>query len=200
MKVIKFLKWYSLEIYSAITICFLAYTWFVDTNTIQQFVIIWTVLLLFHEWEENAYPWGFIDMYRGNVGLKYNETLRRNSRVYTSILIFLITLIPFFMSDKPYLILPLGYLCFLEWCVHTVIWSLFWKVKPYSPGWITAIIEFIWSLYLFYYLISNNLITWWEWIITFLLFFCVFILMYLCLIFIEWLDVTPLLKKIWIKK
>jgi hypothetical protein len=154
-----------------------------------------TVLFLFHEWEEWHYPGGFIDLWWWNLGIKYNETIGKNSRVYTWIVLTLFTMVPFFCSDITWFILPATLLCFWEWIVHTIAGIKFWKHKPYSPGWVTAILEFIFSLFVFYYLISNNLISWMEYIYWIIIFIIWFASLYWWMIIFEWLDISPAFKK-----
>ncbi len=54
---IKFIRYYSLEIYSVILILFLLIAAIMgNLSFVQKAALIYTVLFLLHEWEEMKYP------------------------------------------------------------------------------------------------------------------------------------------------
>ena len=59
----KFIKYYALEIYTVISLMMLVCAAMIDTlSVVQKFVVVSTALFILHEWEENSYPGGFIDI------------------------------------------------------------------------------------------------------------------------------------------
>ena len=79
---IKFIRYYSLEIYSVISILFLLIASLIgDLSFTQKAALIYTVLFLLHEWEERVYPGGFFDKFSEVLDVESNEELRRITRV-----------------------------------------------------------------------------------------------------------------------
>lgn len=157
---IRFLRYYSLEIYTVITLIVMAYAGVIDTNTIQAFAVIAMLMFVLHEWEEGHYPWGFID----NVICKItgitnvSEETKRYSRVITWIYLIILTFVPFFWSEHAWFIIPIWCLWIFEGIVHIVFIFLARLKKPYSPWMVTAEIQMVLAICMFYYLISNNLV------------------------------------------
>ena len=158
---IHFLRYYSLEIYTVISMIVMAYAWVINTDTIQAFAVIAILLWILHEREESYYPWWFATNVIWKItGFKDNLTpeIVRYSRVVTSIYLMVLTFVPFFCSNHAWLIIPAWCLGIFEWIVHIVFIYAARLKKPYSPWMITAEIELILSIWMFYYLISNNLV------------------------------------------
>ncbi len=59
----KFIKHYSLEIYTVISMALIVVAAFVgDLSFIQKMIVTDAFLFILHEWEGGHYPGGFVDM------------------------------------------------------------------------------------------------------------------------------------------
>ena len=158
---VRFLRYYSLEIYTVISMIVMAYAWVINTDTIQAFAVIAILLWILHEREESYYPWWFAENVIWKITWmqdKITPELIRYSRVVTSIYLMILTFVPFFCSNRAWLIIPAWCLGIFEGIVHIAFIFAARLKKPYSPWMITAEIELILSIWMFYYLISNNLV------------------------------------------
>lgn len=158
---IRFLRYYSLEIYTVISMIVMAYAGVINTDTIQAFAVIAILLWILHEREESYYPGWFAENVIWKITWakdKITPELIRYSRVVTSIYLVVLTFVPFFCSNHARLIIPAWCLGIFEWIVHIVFIYAARLKKPYSPWMITAEIELILSIWMFYYLITNNLV------------------------------------------
>lgn len=96
----KFIRYYSLEVYTLISLLLLTISAiFIKPDTAQQIIMAYILLFVLHEWEEGHYPGGFIDMIAGvmlggadNVSLE----IKKGSRLYTGIYLLSLTFVPFF--------------------------------------------------------------------------------------------------------
>ena len=139
----------------------MAYAWVINTDTIQAFAVIAILLWILHEREESYYPGWFAENVIWKITWakdKITPELIRYSRVVTSIYLMVLTFVPFFCSNHARLIIPAWCLGIFEWIVHIVFIYAARLKKPYSPWMITAEIELILSIWMFYYLITNNLV------------------------------------------
>ena len=139
----------------------MAYAWVINTDTIQAFAVIAILLWILHEREESYYPWWFATNVIWKITWmqdKITPELIRYSRVVTSIYLMILTFVPFFWSEHAWLIIPAGCLWIFEWIVHIVFIYAARLKKPYSPWMVTAEIELVLSIWMFYYLITNNLV------------------------------------------
>lgn len=160
---IKFLKYYSLEIYTMVSLLLITYSSiFVAADTAQKIILVFTLLFVLHEWEENVYPGGFSDIMSGAIlgegNLMSIEDVRA-SRVYTGILLTALTFIPYFVHNITWLVLPAAFLGLWEGFIHAMAIKIFKREKPYTPGMVTAEFELVFALYVFWYLGSNGLAT-----------------------------------------
>ena len=99
---VRFLRYYSLEIYTVISMIVMAYAWVINTDTIQAFAVIAILLWILHEREESYYPWWFATNVIWKItGFKDKLTpeIVRYSRVVTSIYLMVLTFVPFFWSE-----------------------------------------------------------------------------------------------------
>ena len=63
MRQVKFIKYYSQEIYTVITLLLVtASAIFITPDFTQKVMLVYIFLFLLHEWEEGVYPGGFVDM------------------------------------------------------------------------------------------------------------------------------------------
>ena len=119
----KYIKYYSQEIYTVITLLLVtASAIYITPNFTQKVMLAYILLFLLHEWEEGVYPGGFVDMMMGeiiNAGHLSTEQQQRESRIYIDVLLLILTFVPFFAHTHFWLVLPCVYLGFLEGFVHT---------------------------------------------------------------------------------
>ena len=65
----KFIKYYSLEIYTFFSLLLITISAiFVTPDITRQIILAYILLFVLHEWEEGHYPGGFIDMDAGEIG------------------------------------------------------------------------------------------------------------------------------------
>ena len=179
---VKFIKYYALETYTVLSMILLVVAGVIgDLSVIQKFVLVYTFLFILHEWEEMKYPGGFAESIAEIIEFDLTESYKRASRIYTSVLLLVFTLTPFFAHQYPITILPLAFLGVLEGIVHIVAIKIFRCPKPYSPGMVTAELQFATSIALFVYLIQNNVLVWSDYLIGLAIMLCCFVIMQKCI-------------------
>lgn len=151
---IKYIKMHALEIYTLISVAFIAFALAIgDLSIIQKFVLVYVVLFVMHEWEESRFPGGFLNLIVDNILCKEvpEETLS-SSRIHTGILLLVLTIVPFCLDQFAIPILVTASLGIFEGIVHIAFIKLMGLKKPYSPGMVTAELELITSVSVFVYL------------------------------------------------
>lgn len=175
----KFIKYYSQEIYTVITIMLVtASAIFITPDFTQKVMLVYIFLFLLHEWEEGVYPGGFVDMMMGeiiNVGHLSTEEQQRESRIYIDILLLILTFVPFFAHEHFWLALPCVYLGFLEGFVHTASMKIFKMKRSYTPGMVTALCQFAFSTVMMVIIIKNQMVESWQYIVAFVALVALFI-------------------------
>lgn len=201
---LKFIKFYALEIYTVISMLALVFAGIVgDLSVIQKFVLVYIFLFVLHEWEEMKYPGGFADLIAKMIGIDLDEKLKRQSRIPTSILLLTFTLTPLIFHQYPITILPLAFLGLFEGLVHIFAIRLFKCPHFYSPGLVTAEMQAIVSIVLFVYLIRNNLVTGFDFAIGLVCMVACFVVMQKTItqmVGIKYSDLPKMLKKQLAKK
>ena len=196
---LKFIKFYALEIYTVISMLALVIAGIVgDLSVIQKFVLVYIFLFVLHEWEEMKYPGGFADLIAKMIGIDIDEKMKRKSRIPTSILLLTFTLTPLIFHQYPITILPLAFLGLFEGLVHIFAIRLFHCPRFYSPGLVTAEIQAIVSIVLFVYLIQNNIVTGLDFVIGFVFMAVCFMVMQKTLTMMigyKYSDLPKMLKK-----
>lgn len=195
----KFIKHYALEIYTVLAMLFMVITSMRDgLSDVQRFVVVFNFLFLLHEWEEGAYPGGFIDLISSLIGKKLNDDLRRASRIPTSIFLISITLVPFIFDDTAMIAVSIATFGIFEGLVHTLGIKLFRLKRMYTPGMVTAWLEAAASITLLVYLASNHLTLWYDYLLGIIIFFAAFVTMQKTLtmmVGIRYRDMPRMLKK-----
>ena len=196
---IKFIKYYALEIYTVISMLILVIAGFMgDLSVIQKFVLVYIFLFILHEWEEMSYPGGFADMIAKMIEVDINPEMKRASRIPTSILLLTFTVTPFILHEYPIAILPLAFLGLFEGIVHIFAIRLFRCPKFYSPGLVTAEIQAIVTIILFTYLIKNHILAGIDYLIGALVMVVCFVIMQrtiTMMIGYKYSDLPKMLKK-----
>ncbi len=195
----KFIKHYALEIYTVLAMLFMVITSMMDgLSDVQRFVVVFNFLFILHEWEEGAYPGGFIDLISGLIERELTDDLRRASRIPTSILLISITLVPFIFDDNAMFAVSIATFGIFEGLVHTLGIKLFRLKRMYTPGMATAWLEAATGIFLLWYLANNHLAFWYDYVLGIIIFFATFVTMQKTLtmmVGIRYRDMPRMLKK-----
>ncbi len=160
-----FIKHYALEIYTVISMMLLAYAAMSgELSVIQKLVVIDTLLFILHEWEEGHYPGGFVDMVANLVQVNVSDEIKRASRVPAGILLLLLSVLPFVFDDIPMVTMVIATFGIIEGTVHTVGIRLFRRKHFYTPGMVTAWLEFAVSILLIVHLATGSLGQWYDYV------------------------------------
>lgn len=175
-----FIRYYSEEIYSVITLFFLTLSAIFVTPAYltQQLALAYALAFLLHEWEENVYPGGFVDMMVGEVmhaGVTVTTEGKKTSMIYVDVLILVYVLVPYFFPEHLWLIMPALYLGFLEGFVHTASIRIFKLNRRYTPGMVTAICMFALSVFALVLVIQSGAVAGWQYAVGALLLIATFI-------------------------
>lgn len=159
----KFIKHYSLEIYTVISMALIVEAALIgDLSFIQKMVVIDAFLFILHEWEEGHYPGGFVDMVSNLIQRDVDAETKRASRLPAGIFLLILTVVPFIFSTSPMIIMILATFGIIEGIVHTVGIRLFRRKHFYTPGMATAWLEFTVSIIMIVYLAVNHLGHWYD--------------------------------------
>lgn len=195
----KFIKHYALEIYTVLAMLFMVITSMMGgLSAVQRFVVVFNFLFILHEWEEGAYPGGFIDLISGLIERELTDDLRRASRIPTSILLISITLVPFIFDDNAMFAVSIATFGIFEGLVHTLGIKLFRLKRMYTPGMATAWLEAATGIFLLWYLANNHLASWYDYVLGIIIFFATFVTMQKTLtmmVGIRYRDMPRMLKK-----
>ena len=158
----RFIKYYSLEIYTLVSLLLLTISAiFIHPDITQQIALAYILLFVLHEWEEGHYPGGFIDLIAGMMlGGAENipSEIKKGSRLYTGIYLLALTFVPYFAHGMVWLVLPAVFLGLWEGIVHIMGIRIFRRKRPYTPGMVTAECEFVLSIFVCWYLAHNGLV------------------------------------------
>lgn len=169
---------YNLEILTAIlTIVFGASLFFWTNLTLAGKALLrFMVLYTLHEWEESRFPGGFYDLFFGGFGLEITASEAR-MHLPVAIYILIMLLIPFALQQITFLVLiPLG-LGLFEGVIHVAGIKIHKLKKPYTPGMITGLIMFAYSVFIITQINRAGGLPTWQWIAGFVLAFVGFAVM-----------------------
>lgn len=162
---IKFIKHYSLEIYTVISMALIVVAALIgNLSFIQRMIVIDAFLFILHEWEEGHYPGGFADMVSNLIQKDVDAEIKRASRLPAGIFLLILTVVPFIFYKEVMIIMALAAFGIIEGIVHTVGIRLFHRKHFYTPGMITAWLEFAVSVILIVYLAVNHLGHWYDYV------------------------------------
>ena len=161
----RFIKYYALEIYTVLALSFIVATAVIgNLSTVQKLVVVYALLFVLHEWEEGHYPGGFIKLISGLVGIKVDDEMSRASRIPAGILLLTLSIVPFVFDTKPLIIVAVATFGFIECFVHTMGIRLFRMKRFYTPGMVTAWLEFVVSVMMIAYLAVNDIARWYDYV------------------------------------
>ena len=152
---------YNLEILTTLMFTFVAMVAIFNTapSLTQKMLVAYVFLFTLHEWEENRFPGGFVNIMEGMIGKKFSEDAKELSHIPVIILLLLIHIIPYFLDSVVFLTLIPVFLGVFEGLVHTIGVKLSKSKKFYTPGMGTAYMMLALSVFNIYYLITNKMIT-----------------------------------------
>lgn len=195
----KFIRRYALEIYTVLAMLFMVVTSFmIVLSTIRLFVVVFNFLFILHEWEEGAYPGGFVDLISSLIEVDLTDDLRRASRIPTGVFLVAVTLLPFIFDSIPLFSVTIAVFGCFEGFVHVMGIKIFGLKKKYTPGMVTALMEAVVGISLICYLAVNHLAAWYDYVGGILLFFICFASMQKTLtlmVGIRYRDMPKLIKK-----
>ena len=161
----RFIKYYALEIYTVLALSFIVTTAVIgNLSTVQKLVVVDALLFVLHEWEEGHYPGGFIKLISGLVGIKVDDEMSRASRIPAGILLLTLSIVPFVFDTTPLIIVAVATFGFIECFVHTMGIRLFRMKRFYTPGMVTAWLEFVVSVMMITYLAVNDIARWYDYV------------------------------------
>ena len=195
----KLIRRYALEIYTVLAMLFMVVTSFmIVLSTIRLFVVVFNFLFILHEWEEGAYPGGFVDLISSLIEVDLTDDLRRASRIPTGVFLVAVTLLPFIFDSIPLFSVTIAVFGCFEGFVHVMGIKIFGLKKKYTPGMVTALMEAVMGIGLICYLAVNHLAAWYDYVGGILLFFICFASMQKTLtlmVGIRYRDMPKLIKK-----
>lgn len=195
----KFIRRYALEIYTVLAMLFMVVTSFmIVLSTIRLFVVVFNFLFILHEWEEGAYPGGFVDLISSLIEVDLTDDLRRASRIPTGVFLVAVTLLPFIFDSIPLFSVTIAVFGCFEGFVHVMGIKIFGLKKKYTPGMVTALMEAVVGIGLICYFAVNHLAAWYDYVGGILLFFICFASMQKTLtlmVGIRYRDMPKLIKK-----
>ena len=169
---------YNLEILTAVlTTVFVVSLFFWSSLTLAGKALLgFIVLYMLHEWEESRFPGGFYDLFFGGFGIKITASEAR-MHLPVAIYILIMLLVPFVLQQTTFLVLiPLG-LGLFEGVIHVAGIKIHKLKKPYTPGMITGLIMFAYSVFIITQINKADGLPAWQWIVGFILAFVGFAVM-----------------------
>ena len=161
----RFIKYYALEIYTVLALSFIVAAAVIgNLSTVQKLVVVDALLFVLHEWEEGHYPGGFIKLISGLVGIKVDDEMSRASRIPAGILLLTLSIVPFVFDTTPLIIVAVATFGFVECFLHTMGIRLFRMKRFYTPGMVTAWLEFAVSVMMITYLAVNDIARWYDYV------------------------------------
>ena len=163
----KFMKHYALEIYTVIAMLLITLVamFMPELTVIQKFVVFLSFVFILHEWEEGKYPGGFLDLISQLLQRDIDDETKRASRLVTAVLIFVLTIVPFFWGDAfPMLAVAVATFSIFEGFIHIFGIRIFRLKKFYTPGMVTAEIEAVTGIALIVYLVVNHIGAWYDYV------------------------------------
>ena len=195
----KFIKHYALEIYTVLGMAFMLVTSLMgNLSPIQRFVVCFNFLFILHEWEENAYPGGFLNLITQVIERDVDEETKRASRIPTGVLLITLTLLPFLFDGIALFAVSIALFSIFECFIHIMGIKIFGLKKKYTPGMVTALLEGALGIALIVHLAINHLAAWYDYVGGFFLFLALFMCMQKTLtlmVGMRYRDLPKLMKK-----
>ena len=169
---------YNLEILTTVlSIVFGVSLFFWDSLSLAGKALLgFMVLYTFHEWEESRFPGGFYDLFFGGFGIEITASEAR-MHLPVAIYILIMLLVPFALQQTTFLMLIHLGLGLFEGVIPVAGIKIHKLKKPYTPGMITGLIMFAYSIFIIIQINKVGGLPLWQWIIGFVLAFAGFAVM-----------------------
>ena len=135
-----FLRKNSLLILTVYAVCaavVAALTWN-DLLLTQKCAAVMVVVACLHEWEEQRFPGGFLELMAQNMGLSVTDEQRASMLAKPDLMVGVLTFLGFAVRDVPLFACAVILFGLLEGIVHVAGIKLMDLRRPYSPGLVTA--------------------------------------------------------------
>ncbi len=166
---------YNLEILTFIMFGMLTFSalFYNCLNLVQKTMLVYMFLFTLHEWEETRLPGGFAKLMLKFFKLKATPTQIHAAHIPVTVLLIIITFVPFFTQYTLLTLVPV-YLGLFETFIHIIGIKLHKMEKPYTPGLITALCLGLTSIIAMINFSSNHLLQSWDYVWGLLIMFICF--------------------------
>ena len=136
----RFIKYYALEIYTVLALSFIVATAVIgNLSTVQKLVVV-------------------------DALIRVDEDMSRASRIPAGILLLTLSIVPFVFDTTPLITIAVATFGIIECFVHTLGIRLFHTKRFYTPGMVTAWLEFVVSVMIITYLAVNDIARWYDYV------------------------------------
>lgn len=104
----------------------------------QKCVAVMVVIACLHEWEEQRFPGGFLELMAQNMGLSVTDEQRASMLAKPDLMVGVLTFLGFAVQDASLFACAVILFGLLEGVVHVAGIKLMGLKRPYSPGLVTA--------------------------------------------------------------
>ena len=166
---------YNLEILTFIMFGMVTFSavFYNGLSLVQKMMLVYMFLFTLHEWEETRFPGGFAKLMLKFFKLKTTPNQIHAAHIPVTILLIIITFVPFFTQYTLLALVPV-YLGLFETFIHIIGIKLHKMEKPYTPGLITAMCLGLTSIISLLNLSNNNLLQSWDYVWGILIMFLCF--------------------------
>lgn len=164
-----FLRKNSLMILTIYAICagvVAVFTWN-DLLLTQKCAAAMVVIACLHEWEEQRFPGGFLELMAQNMGLNVTEEQRASMLAKPDLMVGILTFLGFTVQDVPLFACAVILFGLIEGVVHLAGIKLMGLKRPYSPGLVTAELWAVASIVSIVLLVQQGIIGPLDWVLGF---------------------------------
>ena len=164
-----FLRKNSLMILTIYAICagvVAVFTWN-DILLTQKCAAVMVVIACLHEWEEQRFPGGFLELMAQNMGLNVTEEQRASMLAKPDLMVGILTFLGFTVQDVPLFACAVILFGLIEGVVHLAGIKLMGLKRPYSPGLVTAELWAVASIVSIVLLVQQGIIGPLDWVLGF---------------------------------
>lgn len=104
----------------------------------QKCAVVMVMIACLHEWEEQRFPGGFLELMAQNMGLAVTDEQRASMLAKPDLMVGVLTFLGFAVRDVPLFACAVILFGLLEGIVHVAGIKLMGLKRPYSPGLVTA--------------------------------------------------------------
>lgn len=145
MKTLSKYSLFLLTAYAAIVVIAAVFVWDGLLLT-QKCVVVITVVVTLHEWEEQRFPGGFFDLMTKKMGITATPEQMTRMLAKPDLLMFVLTALALVAKDVAFFSIAAIFFGIVEGLVHIAGIKLVSTEKPYTPGMITGVIYAVVSI------------------------------------------------------